>query len=194
MTLSFVSAMPIGLAPLCDEFFDEMTSDAIESAFRVPATLRSLTFVRCALALVLDREPWSPEDSGRLLLAASEAVSNAIEHGSPVDGGQIEVQVIVQRDGATLIVTDEGSGADPPAIDPLSEPPSDSSPRGRGFPIMQSLADDVHVSHVGAGTRIAMRFAVQPDGAPGAADTAAGPSAPAGAAGDLIRLNRVQDV
>ncbi len=121
MTLSFVSAMPIGLAALCDEFFDEMTSDAIESAFRVPATLRSLTFVRCALALVLDREPWSPEDSGRLLLAASEAVSNAIEHGSPVDGGQIEVQVIVQRDGATLIVTDEGSGADPPAIDPLSD-------------------------------------------------------------------------
>ena len=87
-----------------------MNSDAIESAFRVPATLRSLTFVRCALALVLDREPWSPEDSGRLLLAASEAVSNAIEHGSPPDGGHIEIQVVVQRDGATLIVTDEGAG------------------------------------------------------------------------------------
>jgi len=186
--------MPIGLASLCDEFLDEMTSDAIESAFRVPATLRSLTFVRCALALVLDREPWSPEDSGRLLLAASEAVSNAIEHGSPVDGGQIEVQVIVQRDGATLIVTDEGSGANPPALDPLSEPPSDSSPRGRGFPIMQSLADDVHVSHVGAGTRIAMRFAVQPDVTPEAPAAPAGSSDPAGAAGELLRLNRVQDI
>src|SRR3974390_2294189 len=140
-----------------------MNSDAIESAFRVPATLRSLTFVRCALALVLDREPWSPEDAGRLLLAASEAVSNAIEHGSPPGGGAREIPVIVQRDGATLIVTDEGSGVEEPEIDAQATPPSPTSPRGRGFPIMRSLADEVTVTRVGSGTRVTMRFAVEPE-------------------------------
>ena len=170
-----------------------MTSDAIESAFRVPATLRSLTFVRCALALVLDREPWSPDDSGRLLLAASEAVSNAIEHGSPPDGGHVEVQVIVQRDGATLIVTDEGPGDAAPEVDPTADAPSDSSPRGRGFPIMRSLADDVSVTRVGAGTRVAMHFAVP--GEPETPDPPAGSANPGAAApGPLVRLNRVQDV
>ena len=59
---------------------------------------------------------------------------------------------------------------------------------------MQSLADDVHVSHVGAGTRIAMRFAVQPDVTPEAPAAPAGSSDPAGAAGELLRLNRVQDI
>ena len=173
-----------------------MNSDAIESAFRVPATLRSLTFVRCALALVLDREPWSPEDSGRLLLAASEAVSNAIEHGSPAEGGTIEIHVTVQRDGATLVVTDEGSGRAEPHIDPSSTPPSPTSPRGRGFPIMRSLADDVSVSRVGAGTRVAMRFSVEPE-----TDELSDPPEPeavraahTNGADGLVRLNRVQDV
>jgi len=174
-----------------------MNSDAIESAFRVPATLRSLTFVRCALALVLDREPWSPEDAGRLLLAASEAVSNAIEHGSPAEGGTLEIQVIVQRDGATLIVTDQGSGLEEPKIDAQATPPSPTSPRGRGFPIMRSLADEVTVTRVGTGTRVTMRFAVEPE-----TDELADPpeadrvqtSQAGGAGGDLVRLNRVQDV
>jgi serine/threonine-protein kinase RsbW len=174
-----------------------MNSDAIESAFRVPATLRSLTFVRCALALVLDREPWSPEDSGRLLLAASEAVSNAIEHGSPPEGGTLEIQVVVRRDGATLVVTDQGSGVEEPQIDALATPPSPTSPRGRGFPIMRSLADEVTVTRAGSGTRVAMRFAVEPE-----ADELADPpeadrakASPGGtAAGELVRLNRVQDV
>ena len=174
-----------------------MTSDAIESAFRVPATLRSLTFVRCALALVLDREPWSPEDSGRLLLAASEAVSNAIEHGSPSEGGTIEIQVIVRRDGATLVGDDQGSGVEEPRIDARATPPSPTSPRGRGFPIMRSLADELTVLRVGAGTRVTMRFAVEPEtdelADPPEANQARG-SRGGGAAGDLVRLNRVQDV
>ena len=137
-----------------------MTSDAIESAFRVPANLRSLAFVRCALALVLDRQPWSPEDSGRLLLAASEAVSNAIEHGSPEQDGHVEIQVVVRKDGATLVVTDEGDGTDDLHVDPTSAPPSPTSPRGRGFPIMRALADEVTVERVGHGTQVTMRFAV----------------------------------
>jgi serine/threonine-protein kinase RsbW len=174
-----------------------MNSDAIESAFRVPATLRSLTFIRCALALVLDREPWSPEDAGRLLLAASEAVSNAIEHGSPDDGGHIEIQVVVRRDGATLVITDEGSGDDEPRIDPHATPPSPTSPRGRGFPIMRSLADELTVSRVGTGTRVTMHFAVEPEAGddpdPEAPDDGAA-SRSAGAPGDLLRLNRIQDV
>ena len=174
-----------------------MTSDAIESAFRVPATLRSLTFVRCALALVLDREPWSPEDSGRLLLAASEAVSNAIEHGSPSEGGTIEIQVIVRRDGATLVVTDQGSGVEEPRIDARATPPSPTSPRGRGFPIMRSLADELTVLRVGARharddalrRRAGDRRARRPSGGRPGTGIPGG-----GGAGDLVRLNRVQDV
>lgn len=174
-----------------------MTGDAIESAFRVPATLRSLTFVRCALALVLDREPWSPEDAGRLLLAASEAVSNAIEHGSPDEHGHIEIQVVVRRDGATLIVTDEGAGGEP-AIDTASDPPSPTSPRGRGIPIMRSLSDSIAVSRVGRGTRVTMFFAVPgPDDATDDDDDGTDTHA-AGSAGapapELLRLNRAQDI
>ena len=69
----------------------------------------------------------------------------------------------MRKDAATLVVTDEGHGADDPEIDPTSAPPSPTSPRGRGFPIMQSLADELTVERVGNGTQVTMQFAVQAD-------------------------------
>jgi serine/threonine-protein kinase RsbW len=135
-----------------------MSTDALVSAFRVSATLESLPFVRGAIALVLDRAPWRTDDAGRLLLAASEAVSNAIEHGSPSGDAQIEVQVRVHDDEATLVVTDEGRPGHVPRIDLRDLSPDPASTRGRGLLIMSRLADWMDVERAGAGTRLTLGF------------------------------------
>lgn len=135
-----------------------MTDDAIISALRVPARLTSLAFVRSAIACMLDRDSRSSEETGRLLLAVGEAVTNAIEHGS-TRWGVVDVEVTLQPALARLVVTDQGDPTRPPRIDLAAPPPPEGSLRGRGLLIMRELSDEIHVEPVGDGTRLTMLFA-----------------------------------
>lgn len=132
--------------------------EALVSAFRVPATLGSLAFVRGALALMLDRRPLGADGAGRMLLAASEAVSNAIEHGSSGQDAEVEVRVAARPDGATLTVIDQGRPGERPRIDLRPMPPSPSETRGRGLMIMRALSDEIAVEPAGDGTCVRMDF------------------------------------
>ncbi|MCC6831698.1 MAG: ATP-binding protein [Thermoleophilia bacterium] len=146
-----------------------MSNDALVSAFRIPASLSSLAFVRGAVALIIDREFCGGESAGRMLLAASEAVSNAIEHGSPPDGGgEVEVRIAITDTGATLVVTDQGRPGVRPSIDVDAPTPHPASTRGRGIVIMRNLSDDLRVEPAGAGTRVTMDFRIARVGARGA--------------------------
>lgn len=146
-----------------------MSNDALVSAFRVPASLSSLAFVRGAVALVIDREFWNGDSAGRMLLAASEAVSNAIEHGSPADGGgEVEVRIAITQAGATLVVTDQGRPGERSFIDVLAPTPEPTSTRGRGIVIMRNLADDLRVEPAGGGMRVTMDFRIARANANGA--------------------------
>ena len=132
-----------------------MKADGVVSAFRVPANLESLAFVRSATACILQRSGWPPADAGRILLACGEAVNNAIEHGSP-PGGHVRVELVVTVRCARVRVIDDGVGAPPPVCP--SAPPPVTSPRGRGLLIMRTLADDLAIRRSGTGTAVAMRF------------------------------------
>lgn len=70
-------------------------------------------------------------------LAASEAVANAIEHGSPCWDGTIHTWVCERADTLTFGVRDAGRfEMRPPPSDLLSE-------RGRGLVMMSALVDEV---------------------------------------------------
>lgn len=140
-----------------------MTEEAIISALRVPARLTSLAFVRSAIAYMLDRDSRSSEETGRLLLAAGEAVTNAIEHGS-TRWGMVDVEVTLQPAIARLVVTDQGDPTRPPHIDLAAPAPPAGSLRGRGLLIMRELSDEIRVEPVGEGTRLTMVFSRPPGG------------------------------
>jgi serine/threonine-protein kinase RsbW len=135
-----------------------VTTLGLISVIRVPADLRSLALVRATLGTSLEREGWTGDPAGRVILAASEAVANAIEHGS-TGGGQVQVELALGRDAAVVRVEDGGRpGARCPER-PTSAPPM-SSDRGRGLIIMRSLSDRVEVRAVGeCGTEITLEFA-----------------------------------
>lgn len=73
----------------------------------------------------------------QIKVASNEAVSNAIEHGKPCAGGNIEVRSELEDGELALYVSDCGEFvlADSPS-DPIAE-------RGRGFTFMSLLMDDV---------------------------------------------------
>jgi serine/threonine-protein kinase RsbW len=143
----------------------------VHSALRVPAQLEAVAFVRCAIACLLDREDWPAESAGRVLLAANEALANAIEHGSP-QGGRVEVGLSVTRERADIRIVDQGVPGGPTPRCPI-EPPPVTSERGRGLLIISRLADDFEVGPAGDGTQVHVGFWRH----------AAPEAAPAGAAG-----------
>jgi serine/threonine-protein kinase RsbW len=137
----------------------------VHSSLRIPADLTIVAFVRSAVACLLDREGWPGEVSGKVLLASTEALTNAIEHGSPL-GGAIEVEIAVTRDHMRVRVTDEGRpGATTPRLP--AAPPPPTSTRGRGLLIISRLADEVELLPHGSGTTVSAGFLREPAAAHG---------------------------
>ena len=134
------------------------SAPALVCALRVPATMRSLIFLRHALAVTLHREAWPGESSSRMMLAAGEAVINAIEHGSTSEGSVV-VEIALRGDHAHLSVTDTGRPDVPHPVVPADPtPPPPTSIRGRGLVIMRGLADTFEVETNANGTRVSMDF------------------------------------
>lgn len=93
----------------------------------------------------------------RIVLLASEAATNAIEHGNQLDPS-LKVQIwFAIRDGqAAVVVEDEGGGFNPKRVaDPLAaDHLLDDS--GRGVFLMNELAD--HVEWDREGRRVSLYF------------------------------------
>jgi len=133
-----------------------MNPHGVHSALQVPADLQFVGFVRCALACVLDREGWPADGAGRVLLASTEALTNAIEHGSP-DHGRVDVALTVGPERAEVRVVDEGLPGVPVPVCPATPPPVTST-RGRGLLIISRLADDFDLRSAGEGTEVSVGF------------------------------------
>ncbi|QNI07643.1 SpoIIE family protein phosphatase [Mycobacterium kubicae] len=129
--------------------------DVVLLLYRHPAPLE-LTFpahpnhlapTRTALRRWLTRARVDPDQTMNVLIAAGEAVSNAIEHGhrhSP--GGTITLGATALDDRVQLTITDTGTWKTP---QPASYPH-----RGRGITLMRGLMQDVTIHPDTDGTTV----------------------------------------
>lgn len=93
----------------------------------------------------------------KAVLLASEAVTNAIEHGNALDESKsVQIEFISSNDSHQLWVEDEGEGFSPENVkDPLREE-NLLSDGGRGIFLIEHLADEVRYEK--GGRRIGMFF------------------------------------
>lgn len=105
-------------------------------------------------AFLEDRVP--DEDlSYRIVLLASEAVTNAIEHGNDLDETKkVFFKLDVQTDRVEVVVEDQGSGFDPTKTDDPTESEHLFREGGRGLLFMQELADEVEFEKDGRLVRL----------------------------------------
>jgi len=82
------------------------------------------------------------------VLAANEAVTNAIRHGRADDDGQILLVTLADGERLTLVVRDYGVFVMPP----LESPPRLEG--GRGMAMMRSLTDDFELLIDALGTTV----------------------------------------
>ena len=135
---------------------DHVPSD-VHTSLRVPADLSVISFVRSAMACLLARVEWPAEGSARVLLASTEALTNAIEHGSR-PGATVRVDLTITADRAGIVVIDQGR----PGLAAVPRVPSEAPPttatRGRGLIIIDRLADEFDLRPCGEGTEASVVF------------------------------------
>jgi anti-sigma regulatory factor (Ser/Thr protein kinase) len=90
-----------------------------------------------------------------ILLAVSEAVTNAIEHGSRCDASRlVSLQAFVDDRAVTAKISDSGRWID------AAPRPDGPSLRGRGLTLMNGLANSVCIARTAEGTHVTMEFDV----------------------------------
>ncbi|OBK98464.1 ATPase [Mycobacterium asiaticum] len=154
-----------GRAATLDQLADQVMSrvapsegyqdDVVLMLYRHPAPLElhfpahpdHLAATRTALRRWLTKAKVNPEQAMKVLIAAGEAVSNAIEHGHRhYPGGSITLDATALDDHVELTITDTGTWKPP---DPASYPS-----RGRGITLMRGLMLDVAIEPESAGTTV----------------------------------------
>ncbi len=119
--------------------------------FRFPSRPDSATEVRQALGHWMATLGYGRGATEDFQTAVTEAVTNAVRHGSP-DGALGEFHVLGRRTSTGALhveVTDSGLGL--PPFQPAPQMPEPEATGGRGLPLMQELADAVEFRPAPAG-------------------------------------------
>jgi len=88
-----------------------------------------------------------------LLLAVTEATTNAIIHGNQNDEHKkVTIDVIVENKKLKISVKDEGPGFDPSNVPDPTHPDNLLKDSGRGLYLMRIYMDDLQYEHTGNGT------------------------------------------
>lgn len=91
----------------------------------------------------------------RIVLLATEAVTNAIEHGNKMDPSkQVFFRMDVLESRIEIVVEDQGSGFDPTKTDDPTESEHLFREGGRGLLFMEEMADDVQFEKDGRLVRL----------------------------------------
>lgn len=91
----------------------------------------------------------------RIVLLATEAVTNAIEHGNKMDASKkVFFRLTVGEDRIEITVEDQGTGFDPTKTDDPTESEHLFREGGRGLLFMDEMADDVQFDKEGRLVRL----------------------------------------
>ncbi|MGO8767562.1 SpoIIE family protein phosphatase [Mycobacterium sp.] len=113
------------------------------------ADVNQLAPTRAALRTWLGRAGVTPDQALNVLMAAGEAVANAIEHGHRHRPGTVTLHATALADQVHVTVTDTGSWKAPRSVP--------EAHRGRGITLMRGLMHDVTIKPGAAGTTVELR-------------------------------------
>jgi serine/threonine-protein kinase RsbW len=87
---------------------------------------------------------------GNILVAVTEAVNNAIQHGNKYDPNKkVKITYELEEDTISFTITDNGSGFDYYNLPDPTAPENIEKPTGRGVFLMKHLADQIIFSENG---------------------------------------------
>jgi serine/threonine-protein kinase RsbW len=142
---------------------------APEVLLTMPARPEGVGVVRQALAGMADALDFDASVLADMKMAVTEACTNVVVHAYDEDAGVLEVEMLADEAGLTIVVRDHRSGIQPrPA---RSEPPA----VGLGLPLIAALSDSFELrGSAGRGTEVRMTFSYDRSGDPAEANPVTG--------------------
>jgi len=116
---------------------------------RIPSRTENLEIIREFVSKIARNAGFSEEDVGKIQLAVDEACTNVVKHAYDGDTQKpIDVAVRLDYDRLTIVVTDEGKGFDPKAVEisDIAEYLAELRVGGLGIYLIRSLMDEVEYS------------------------------------------------
>jgi len=97
----------------------------------------------------------SEDHYGNILVALTEAVNNAIQHGNKSNPNKnINITFNIRPDHLSFTIKDEGPGFDYSHIPDPTAPENIEKPNGRGVFLMKNLADNVEFEDNGSTVKL----------------------------------------
>ena len=117
----------------------------------LPSDYQSLVDVERLVGSVCEEFGVQDDAFGNVLIAVSEAVNNAIQHGNQNNpDAKVEVKVANQADIFCFQIKDQGTGFSYESLPDPTAPENLLKDSGRGVFLMQHLADEVEFVNTGS--------------------------------------------
>lgn len=123
---------------------------AQDQKMKISSSTENMILVERMIEDVCDVFEVGEDNFGNILIAVTEAVNNAIQHGNKLDGAKnIHISFKSDNNQISFRVQDEGNGFDYTRIPDPTAPENIEKPHGRGIFLMNSLADKVEFADNG---------------------------------------------
>ena len=117
----------------------------MERNVRIASEQKNLRIVENLIDEISGEQKLSSEVYGKILIAAVEAVNNAINHGNKSNAEkEVEINISVGEKEMHIFVADEGEGFDYENVPDPTAPENIENIHGRGVFLMIQLSDEVH--------------------------------------------------
>jgi serine/threonine-protein kinase RsbW len=122
-----------------------MESQELANKIDFSSKSENISLVEKMIDNVCDENNVHEDYYGNILIALTEAVNNAIQHGNKQDPSKsITVSFGTKKDLLMFTVKDEGEGFDFENLPDPTDPENLEKPHGRGVFLMRNLADEVN--------------------------------------------------
>ena len=122
----------------------------IIESLKLASDFQSIATIEKLIDKVCSNIGVNEESYGNVLIAVTEAVNNAIQHGNKQNGAlEIDVSVLDSTKNICFSVKDEGPGFDFNNLPDPTSPDNILKENGRGIFLMKNLADKVEFTDEG---------------------------------------------
>jgi serine/threonine-protein kinase RsbW len=122
-----------------------------EKKIRITSQSENIAFVEKLVNTICEMYNISEDHYGNILVAITEAVNNAIQHGNKANPNKnIDIAYLSNKDHLRFSVKDEGEGFNFTSLPDPTNPENIEKPNGRGVFLMKHLADKVEFEDNGS--------------------------------------------